>query len=79
MTLSKAFFWSVFWVGLAILFGAGVWIVEGSGKALEFFTGYVLELSLSMDNIFVFLMIFSSLALRRNINVVRSIGESSGP
>ncbi len=55
----EALAWTVVWVGLAMLFNAGVWYFLGSAKALEFFTGYVIEESLSVDNLFVFIMIFS--------------------
>ena len=47
------------WVSLALLFGGAIWLVEGPRHALEFYTGYVLEYSLSIDNMFVFIMIFS--------------------
>jgi tellurite resistance protein TerC len=49
----------VAWVLLAILFNIGVLIFEGHAKALEFFTGYIIEYSLSVDNLFVFIMIFT--------------------
>lgn len=51
--------WSVVWVVLAMLFNVGIWYILGSGKALEFFTGYVIEKTLSVDNLFVFIMIFT--------------------
>lgn len=44
---------------LALLFNLGIYFWHGSGKALEFLTGYLIELSLSVDNVFVFLLIFS--------------------
>ncbi len=47
------------WIGLAILFNLGVLYFEGHQKALEFFTGYLIEYSLSVDNLFVFIMIFT--------------------
>ncbi|MFH1862836.1 MAG: TerC/Alx family metal homeostasis membrane protein [bacterium] len=47
------------WISLAILFNAGVLYFKGHQKALEFFTGYLIEYSLSVDNLFVFIMIFS--------------------
>ncbi len=47
------------WVGLALAFNGFVWWRMGSGKALEFLTGYVVEYSLSVDNLFVFLMLFA--------------------
>ncbi len=51
------------WIALAALFGGAVWLTLGQGKALEFFTGYVIEYSLSIDNMFVFIMIFSYFAV----------------
>lgn len=47
------------WIGLALCFNAGILYFEGHQKALEFFTGYLIEYSLSVDNLFVFIMIFS--------------------
>ena len=51
--------WSVVWVSLALLFNVFIYWQFGSLKAKEFFTGYVIELSLSIDNLFVFLLIFN--------------------
>ena len=51
--------WVVVWVVLAIIFGVGVWVLEGGGRAAEYFTGYLIEYSLSVDNMFVFVLIFS--------------------
>jgi tellurite resistance protein TerC len=56
--LKEALTWSAVWIGLALLFNAGVFYWHGSEKALQFFTGYVVELSLSVDNLFVFLLVF---------------------
>jgi tellurite resistance protein TerC len=56
--LREALIWSAVWVGLALIFNAGLYYVHGGEKALQFFTGYVVELSLSVDNLFVFLLIF---------------------
>ena len=55
----EAILWSVFWIALALLFNAGIYIWGDKTKALEFFTAYILEKSLSVDNLFVFMMIFS--------------------
>lgn len=52
--------WSAFWIFLALCFNAGVYYFLGRQAALEFLTGYVLEKSLSVDNLFVFLLIFSA-------------------
>ncbi|MFZ5639999.1 MAG: TerC/Alx family metal homeostasis membrane protein [Bacillota bacterium] len=59
MTFKRAALWTGFWVLLASMFGAGVYYYGGQAKALEFFAGYLIELSLSMDNLFLFLMLFS--------------------
>ncbi|MDL2262707.1 TerC family protein [Bacteroidales bacterium OttesenSCG-928-I21] len=56
--LREAILWSVFWIGLALLFNLGLYLFVDHIKALEFFTAYVLEKSLSVDNLFVFIMIF---------------------
>jgi tellurite resistance protein TerC len=55
----EALGWSVFWISLALLFNLGILHFFGAEKALEFLTGYVIEKALSVDNIFVFLVIFS--------------------
>ena len=55
--------WSVVWIGLALLFGAGITVRFGAEKGLEFLTGYVIEKALSIDNLFVFIVIFSSFAV----------------
>ena len=51
--------WSVVWVSLALLFGGFILLQFGSFKSKEFLTGYLIELSLSIDNLFVFLLIFN--------------------
>ena len=59
MELRKAIYWSIFWVGLSLALNGVLLFVEGHEIALQFFTGYVIEKSLSVDNLFVFLIIFS--------------------
>lgn len=59
VSFREALCWSAVWIALALLFNAGIWYTMGSGKALEFFTGYVIEKALSVDNLFVFIMIFT--------------------
>lgn len=54
----EALIWSAVWIGLAIAFAVIVFFWRGHDSTLEFVTGYVVELSLSVDNLFVFLMIF---------------------
>ncbi|HEY6006981.1 MAG TPA: TerC family protein, partial [Geobacteraceae bacterium] len=55
----EALCWTLVWVALAFGFGAGIYYYLGAAKALEFFTGYIIEESLSVDNLFVFILIFS--------------------
>ena len=59
VTRTEAAVWSVVWIGLALVFNAGIYYTNGSELALEFLAGYLIEKSLSVDNIFVFLLIFS--------------------
>lgn len=54
-----------FYVGLALAFGAWVWIYHGSAYGLEFYAGWLTEYSLSIDNLFVFILIMSSFAVPR--------------
>jgi len=58
--MKKALFWTFFWISLALLFNLGVWIFMGHEAAANFLSGYLLEKSLSVDNLFVFLLIFKS-------------------
>ena len=57
--LKESFTWTIVWIGLSLVFNVAVWHYAGSQKALEFFTGYLIEKSLSVDNIFVFALLFS--------------------
>jgi TerC family integral membrane protein len=59
ITYREATIWSVVWITLASIFAALVFWFQGTQRGLEFITGYVIELSLSVDNLFVFLLIFS--------------------
>ena len=56
--MREALRWSAVWVSLALLFGAGIWWRLGQQPALEFFAGYLVEEALSVDNLFVFILIF---------------------
>lgn len=56
--MKEAMLWTAFWVTLAVLFGAGIYFFYGHLKAMEFFTAYLIEYSLSIDNLFVFMIIF---------------------
>jgi tellurite resistance protein TerC len=62
----EALLWSALWFGLALAFAALIFFWQGHQSALEFVTGYVLELSLSVDNLFVFLIIFRFFAVPEN-------------
>ena len=57
--IKEALVWSFVWIVLAMLFNFGIYFYLGKVKAFEFFTGYILEKSLSVDNIFVFVLVFS--------------------
>ena len=59
----EALVWSVVWIGLAVAFNIGIYYFQGSDKGLEWTTGYLIEKSLSVDNVFVFLLIFSTFAV----------------
>jgi tellurite resistance protein TerC len=59
-TMREAGIWSAVWIGLALLFNGLMFQAEGSQKGLEWFTSYVLEKSLSVDNLFVFVLVFQS-------------------
>ena len=59
ITIREATIWSVVWVTLSLSFNVLVWHLKGPQAALEFFTGYLIEYSLSVDNIFVFVLIFT--------------------
>jgi tellurite resistance protein TerC len=55
--------WSIAWIALALAFNGGIFMLSGSEKGVEFLTGYLIEKSLSVDNIFVFVLIFSYFAV----------------
>jgi len=57
--ISEALIWSAVWISLALIFNYGIFIFMGKEKAIEFLTGYVIEKSLSIDNLFVFIMVFT--------------------
>jgi len=64
ISFRQALTWSIIWVSLALAFNAGIYALLGKTKALEFFAGYVIEKSLSVDNLFVFIMIFNYFNIR---------------
>jgi tellurite resistance protein TerC len=65
MTVRTAAVWSGIWVSLAVAFGAGLWVLEGGAAGEAYFSGYVMEKALSLDNVFVFTLIFAALAVPR--------------
>ena len=65
MTVRRAATWSLVWLGLALAFGAGLWAFAGSEAGEGYLAGYVMEKALSLDNVFVFTLIFAALAVPR--------------
>jgi len=59
VSFKESLTWTLVWITLAMAFGTLIYYWKGSEKAIEFLTGYVIELSLSVDNLFVFILIFS--------------------
>ncbi len=64
-TLKEAAVWSAIYVGIALVFGAVVWALGGEPMGLDYFQGYILEKALSVDNLFVFLIIMGSFKVPR--------------
>ena len=76
-------FWHTLWIciayiAVAVIFGAFVWVEDGAEKGMDYFTGYLLEKSLSMDNIFVMSMVFVALDVsskyKRRVLFGRTLG-----
>ena len=63
VSMREALAWSGVWIGLALLFNLGVLVVRGHQPALEFLTAYLIEESLSIDNLFVFMLLFAHFAV----------------
>jgi tellurite resistance protein TerC len=59
VSLTEATWWSIFWIGLALAFNVGIWLYAGAEAGATFLAGYLLEKSLSVDNLFVFSVLFS--------------------
>ena len=64
-TLKESTWWSLFYVGLALLFGVVVWVLWDAEHGLQYYTGYVTEKALSVDNLFVFALIFAAFKIPR--------------
>ena len=65
VSVSEALKMTAVWIGVSLIFCGGIWLYEGDEKAMEFLAGYLIEKSLSMDNLFVFLMLFSFFGIQR--------------
>ncbi len=63
ISVKEAAIWYGIWVSVALLFNLILWLWKGSDKAVEFFTGYLVEVSLSADNMFVFAVLFNYFAV----------------
>ena len=63
VTRREALAWSAAWIGLALAFNGGVYYFQGAETGLEWTTGYLIEKSLSVDNVFLFILIFSAFAV----------------
>lgn len=59
ISIRESLSWTGVWISISLLFGVGVYFYMGSKTALDYYTGYLIEYSLSVDNIFVFLLVFS--------------------
>lgn len=66
-SMKEALAWTFFWVSLALLFCLFIYYVHGSQKAFEFLAGYIVEEALSIDNVFVFIVIFTYFAVPRDV------------
>jgi tellurite resistance protein TerC len=67
-SMKEALGWTFVWISFAVMFGIFIWWEMGSQAALEYFTGYIVEQSLSVDNVFVFIVIFSYFAVPKHVH-----------
>jgi tellurite resistance protein TerC len=65
VSIRQAALWSVFWVSVSIAFNLWILHAHGGEKALQFFTGYIIEQSMSVDNIFIFILVFRAFGVER--------------
>ncbi len=65
VSIRESLLWTAVWIGLALVFNGAILLVEGHQPALEFLTGFIIEKSLSVDNIFVFALVFSYFSVPR--------------
>ena len=79
-SIRESTLWVAFYVGLALIFGAGLWLTAGATPAVEFYTGWLTEYSLSVDNLFVFVIIMTRFAVPRAYQQkVLLVGHRAGP
>ncbi len=67
VSMKEAIGWSAFYIALPLAFGVWIWNAFGAERGLEYYTGYLVEKSLSVDNLFVFLLLLSSFAVPREL------------
>ncbi len=67
ISLREAAFWSALWIGISVAFGLAIFRGHGRQPALEFFTGYLIEKALSVDNLFVFLLVFRTFSVEESL------------
>ncbi len=67
VSMKEALGWSAFYIALPLAFGVWIWTTFGSQRGLEFYAGYLVEKSLSVDNLFVFMLLLSSFAVPREL------------
>lgn len=67
VSMKEAIGWSVFYVALPLAFGVWVWNAHGSQTGFEYYTGYIVEKSLSVDNLFVFMLLLAAFAVPRHL------------
>ena len=70
VTIKQALYQTFFWVGLALAFCIFLWIEKGQKPALEYLSAYLMEWSLSIDNIFVFILIFSAFSVKEKTRII---------
>ncbi len=66
ISLKEALIWSAVWIALALIFNVGVFLIGGADTGTQFLTGYLVEKSLSVDNIFIFVLLFTYFAVPAN-------------
>ena len=67
VTMKEAIGWSIFYIAIPAVFGVWIWAEYGSQRGVEFYTGYLVEKSLSIDNLFVFLLLLGAFAVPRQL------------